>query len=228
MRQYYQANLDGSGSNAGRNRCGGTSSVENSPAADPTREKMTGISALFTAGLVAYLAGAGAGLAGLRYPRALCARSPLGLALAGAAARNRRLGRWRSAGGQAIAWSLPFGNPAFLLDRPAESACPAFSTWRWASWRRRSRSIRSAICGAWRDAGASASSAFFYNVLLLSLTLVFTAANAFFFLVAWEVMALSAYCLVSFEHEKHETRRAGMLFLDHVARRHRAAADRRS
>ncbi len=54
---------------------------------------------------------------------------------------------------------------------------------------------------------------FFYNILLLSLTLVFTAANAFFFLVAWEVMALSAYCLVSFEHEKGEARRAGVLFL---------------
>jgi hydrogenase-4 component B len=54
---------------------------------------------------------------------------------------------------------------------------------------------------------------FFYNLLLLSLTIVFTAANAFFFLVAWEVMALSAYCLVSFEHEKQETRDAGVLFL---------------
>ena len=54
---------------------------------------------------------------------------------------------------------------------------------------------------------------FFYNILLLSLTLVFTASNAFFFLVAWEVMALSAYCLVSFEHEKEETRKAGILFL---------------
>ncbi len=54
---------------------------------------------------------------------------------------------------------------------------------------------------------------FFYNVLLLSLALVFTASNAFFFLLAWEVMALSAYCLVSFEHEKKETRKAGTLFL---------------
>ncbi|HWR54738.1 MAG TPA: proton-conducting transporter membrane subunit, partial [Bryobacteraceae bacterium] len=55
--------------------------------------------------------------------------------------------------------------------------------------------------------------AFFYNVLLLSLTLVFTAANAFFFLIAWEVMAASAYCLVSADHEKEETRHAGLLFL---------------
>jgi hydrogenase-4 component B len=54
---------------------------------------------------------------------------------------------------------------------------------------------------------------FFYNILLLSLVLVFTASNVFFFLVAWEVMALAAYCLVSFEHEKEETRRAGILFL---------------
>jgi hydrogenase-4 component B len=54
---------------------------------------------------------------------------------------------------------------------------------------------------------------FFYNVLLASLTLVFTASNAFFFLVAWEVMALSAYCLVGLEHEKEETRKAGILFL---------------
>ncbi len=54
---------------------------------------------------------------------------------------------------------------------------------------------------------------FFYNILLLSLTLVFSAANAFFFLVAWEVMALSAWCLVSFEHEKAATRRSGMVFL---------------
>ncbi len=54
---------------------------------------------------------------------------------------------------------------------------------------------------------------FFYNVLLLSLTLVFSAGNVFFFLSAWEVMALSAFCLVIFEYESEETRRAGMVFL---------------
>lgn len=52
----------------------------------------------------------------------------------------------------------------------------------------------------------------FYNAQLLAVTLVFTAANAFFFLIAWELMALTAYCLVSFEHEKTETRNAGVLF----------------
>jgi hydrogenase-4 component B len=52
----------------------------------------------------------------------------------------------------------------------------------------------------------------FFNVLLLATTLVFLAHNAFFFLMAWEIMALSAYCLVSFEHEQDETRNAGVLY----------------
>ena len=52
----------------------------------------------------------------------------------------------------------------------------------------------------------------FYNLLLLATGLVFLADNAFFFLIAWEIMALAAYCLVSFEHEKPEARKAGVLY----------------
>nr|MBU6410731.1 hydrogenase 4 subunit B [Verrucomicrobiota bacterium] len=52
----------------------------------------------------------------------------------------------------------------------------------------------------------------FFNALLLATTLVFLSGNAFFFLIAWEIMALTAYCLVSFEHEKDEARNAGVLF----------------
>lgn len=52
----------------------------------------------------------------------------------------------------------------------------------------------------------------FYNSLLMAVTLVFIASNAFFFLIAWEIMALCAYCLVSFEHEKAEARNAGVLY----------------
>ncbi|MGH7939607.1 MAG: proton-conducting transporter membrane subunit, partial [Limisphaerales bacterium] len=52
----------------------------------------------------------------------------------------------------------------------------------------------------------------FFNALLLSTTLVFLAGNAFFFLIAWEIMALTCYILISFEHEKDETRNAGVLF----------------
>ena len=58
----------------------------------------------------------------------------------------------------------------------------------------------------------------FYNVLMLATSLVFTADNAFFFLVAWEIMALTAYCLVSYEHEKTEARNAGVIYfvMSHV------------
>jgi hydrogenase-4 component B len=52
----------------------------------------------------------------------------------------------------------------------------------------------------------------FFNLMLLATTAVVMADNAFFFLIAWELMALSAYCLVSFEHEKPEARSAGVLY----------------
>jgi len=52
----------------------------------------------------------------------------------------------------------------------------------------------------------------FFNALLLATALVFVADNVWLFLIAWELMALTAYCLVSFEHEKPETRDAGVLY----------------
>ncbi len=54
---------------------------------------------------------------------------------------------------------------------------------------------------------------FLFHLLLLSLTIVFTAANAFFFLIGWEVMALAAYGLVAFYHEREESRSAGLLYV---------------
>src|SRR6266851_541039 len=54
---------------------------------------------------------------------------------------------------------------------------------------------------------------FLFHLLLLSLTIVFTAANAFLFLIGWEVMALAAYGLVTFYHEQRESRRAGLLYI---------------
>jgi hydrogenase-4 component B len=54
---------------------------------------------------------------------------------------------------------------------------------------------------------------FLFHILLLSLTVTFTAANAFLFLTAWEVMALAAYGLVTYYHEDEETRRAGLLYI---------------
>jgi hydrogenase-4 component B len=51
-----------------------------------------------------------------------------------------------------------------------------------------------------------------FNALLLAITLVFAAGNVFLFLISWEVMTLCAFLLVCFEHEKAETRKAGVLF----------------
>ena len=52
----------------------------------------------------------------------------------------------------------------------------------------------------------------FFTALLLATTVVFVADNIWMFLIAWEIMALTAYCLVSFEHEQPETRDAGVLY----------------
>src|SRR5450759_2959635 len=52
----------------------------------------------------------------------------------------------------------------------------------------------------------------FFNLLVLATTLVVVADNVWLFLMGWELMALTAYCLVSFEHEEPESRRAGVLY----------------
>jgi formate hydrogenlyase subunit 3/multisubunit Na+/H+ antiporter MnhD subunit len=54
---------------------------------------------------------------------------------------------------------------------------------------------------------------FFFNVFVAGMVLVVIARTAFLFLIAWEVMSVSAYCLVTFEHEKAEVRRAGWVYL---------------
>jgi hydrogenase-4 component B len=165
------------------------------------------VEALFSAGLAAFLIGAVASLAAWRSPaaRIVACLLALGGALLEAIASVATLVQ-----GTTTSWSLPFGIPLFSwtvrLDALSAYFCLALAI------------LTSAVSvfsigylrGMNRNAGALG---FFYNLLLLSLTLVFTASNAFFFLVAWEVMALSAFCLVSFEHEKAEARRAGVLFL---------------
>lgn len=52
-----------------------------------------------------------------------------------------------------------------------------------------------------------------YNAFILSMALVIAAGNAFFFLVAWELMALTSFFLVVFRHEDAAVRRAGFIYL---------------
>jgi hydrogenase-4 component B len=53
----------------------------------------------------------------------------------------------------------------------------------------------------------------FFNLLLLSLSLVFTASNILFFLIAWEVMVVASYFLIVADHESQESRQGGLLFI---------------
>ena len=52
-----------------------------------------------------------------------------------------------------------------------------------------------------------------YHILLASLALVFVASDAYSFLIAWEVMALSSYFLVITDHHTVAVRNAGFLYL---------------
>lgn len=52
-----------------------------------------------------------------------------------------------------------------------------------------------------------------FNLLVASMALLLIARHALLFLVAWEVMSLSAYLLVTYDHELLEVRKAGMIYL---------------
>lgn len=52
-----------------------------------------------------------------------------------------------------------------------------------------------------------------YHIFLASMALVILADDAYFFMVAWETMALSSYFLVTSQHRIPEIRRAGFLYL---------------
>ncbi len=54
---------------------------------------------------------------------------------------------------------------------------------------------------------------FFFNVLVASMVMVVVARNAVLFLVAWEVMSLASYFLVTFDDEDEKVCAAGMTYL---------------
>ncbi|MDR3703366.1 MAG: hydrogenase 4 subunit B [Candidatus Sulfopaludibacter sp.] len=51
------------------------------------------------------------------------------------------------------------------------------------------------------------------HAMLAGLTLVFTASDVVFFLIAWEIMVVTSYFLVVTNHEAAETRRGGLLYI---------------
>jgi hydrogenase-4 component B len=54
---------------------------------------------------------------------------------------------------------------------------------------------------------------FFFNAFIAGMVMVLVARTALLFLVAWEIMSVAAYFLVTFEHEKADVRRAGWIYL---------------
>lgn len=61
--------------------------------------------------------------------------------------------------------------------------------------------------------GSGRSLRFFYGLLVAAMTLLFIARHGLVFLVAWELMAVSAFFLVGTEHERPEVRRASWVYL---------------
>ena len=54
---------------------------------------------------------------------------------------------------------------------------------------------------------------FFYGLLAASMAILLMARNGVFFIMVWEIMALSAYFLLVTEHEREDVRRAGIVYL---------------
>ena len=54
---------------------------------------------------------------------------------------------------------------------------------------------------------------FFYHLLVISIMLVLVAKNAVLFLIAWELMTVASYFLITFYDEKESVRRAGYIYL---------------
>jgi len=66
---------------------------------------------------------------------------------------------------------------------------------------------------AYRHKKSLGSPWFFFNMFVAGMVLVIVARTAFLFLVAWEVMSVAAYFLVTFEQEKADVRKAGWVYL---------------
>ena len=107
-----------------------------------------------------------------------------------------------------LTWSVPYGS--FFVEVDALSAFFVVVIL--------GLSTLAAIYGseylwAWRDKKSLGPPWFFFNLLVASMVMVVLARNGVLFLVAWEVMALSSFFLVTFEDERESVRDAGWTYL---------------
>ena len=107
-----------------------------------------------------------------------------------------------------LPWSVPYG--AFFVEVDALSAfflVPIFIVSGLAAV------YGAEYLGSYRETRSLGPAWFFFNLLVASMVLVVIARNAVLFLVAWEVMALASFFLVTFADEKESVRDAGWVYL---------------
>lgn len=67
-----------------------------------------------------------------------------------------------------------------------------------------------AYCNKGKELG---SHFLFFSILIASMLLTVTVQHGIAFLIVWEIMSLSSFFLVTFEHEKEEVYKAGLNYL---------------
>ena len=165
---------------------------------------------LFLGALVTLLAGALAALAAGRRPRlalllgsaAACLGGAMGLAgvlpfLLGAAPAEL-----------ALAWAAPIGAFHLRLDPLAAFFLAALFT----------LTVPASVygvgyMGSRRPGRSLAAFAAFFDLLVASIALVFSAADGVLFLVSWEVMTVATFALVTYDDDQADVRSAGYTFL---------------
>jgi formate hydrogenlyase subunit 3/multisubunit Na+/H+ antiporter MnhD subunit len=107
-----------------------------------------------------------------------------------------------------LPWNLPHGNLLVEIDSlSAVFLVPVFGL-----------TVLASIYGAnYLNSFAGHKSLgapwFFFNFFVAGMALVVVARTVFWFFVAWEMMSLAAFFLVTFEHEREEVRRAGWVYI---------------
>ncbi len=168
---------------------------------------------LYTAGLIVFALGATGGLACHFSTRTagwiswlFCGTAFAGALLEGAAATVGLVG------GSAVAWVLPSAVPYITWSVRLD----ALSLFFLLTLSILAASVSVYSIGYMRHGPAGKNPALFgslFNLLLASLTLIFTASDVMFFLIAWEVMVAVAYFLVVTNHESDEVRQGGFVYI---------------
>lgn len=107
-----------------------------------------------------------------------------------------------------LSWSLPFGSCELAVDPisaffllPVFLVAAAGSLFAVGYWR------------ASEHPTTERALTFFYGLLASSMAILLMARNGVFFVMVWEIMAISAYMLIVTEHDSKDVRRAGIVYL---------------